>query len=187
LLKRVVTENPRLTTKDLKTSYPNLLGNVAIRTIQNRLYKDLCLPSRVAAKKPLLTPKMIKKRLDFARRYSHWTPSDWEKVMWSDESTFLLVSKSAQHVRRSPSVDRFHPKYTQVTVKHSNSVMVWACFTGFKGRGSLYFLPNNTTMNGTRYIEVLQEKLLPVYHIHEAEYFMQDQAPCHRAKKAQIG
>jgi transposase len=27
------------------------------------------------------------------------------------------------------------------------------------------------------------EKLLPVYHIHEAEYFMQDQAPCHRAKK----
>jgi hypothetical protein len=89
--------------------------------------------------------------------------------MWSDESTFLLVSKSTLHVRRSPSVDRFHPKYTQATVKHSDSVMVWACFTGFKGRGSLYLLQKSATMNGSRYIEVLQEKLLLVYHIHVAE------------------
>jgi hypothetical protein len=38
--------------------------------------------------------------------------------------------------------------------------MVWGCFSGNEGRGSLYFLPPKTTMNGDRYMAMLKEKLI---------------------------
>ncbi len=61
--------------------------------------------------------------------------------------------------------------------------MVWACFTGDVGRGGLYFLPKNCTMNGKRYKEVLEHHLLPFMTIHGATHFLQDGAPCHTSKK----
>src|SRR5215469_17260486 len=61
--------------------------------------------------------------------------------------------------------------------------MVWGCFSGAKGRGGLFFLPENTTMNGQRYLSVLEEHMLPFFSIHESTHFMHDGAPCHRAKK----
>ncbi len=51
------------------------------RSIQRHLQITLKLPSRSAAQKPLLTPKMKKKRLAFCRAYKDWTAKDWEKVM----------------------------------------------------------------------------------------------------------
>ncbi|CAF3465208.1 unnamed protein product [Rotaria socialis] len=183
LLKREVTKNPRLTASELKISYPELLGKVSVRTVQHRLQKDLGLPCHMAAQKPLLTARMVKQRLEFANFYKHWTPEQWEKVMWSDESNFSIVHRGRVRVRRPIGSDRFSPAYTQKTVKHSQHVMVWGCFSGFLERGRIYFLPKNVTMNSDKYITCLEEKLLETYLIHESEMFMQDKAPCHTSKK----
>ena len=88
LIKREVQKNPRLTALELKNLHPELLENVAVRTIQHRLQKSLGLPSRKAAKKPLLTERMKKQRIAFAKKYIHWTPAQWKRVMFSDESNF---------------------------------------------------------------------------------------------------
>ncbi len=40
------------------------------------------------------------------------------------------------------------------TVKHPDSVMVWGCFSA-SGRGGLYFLPKNSTMNSETYEKLL--------------------------------
>jgi hypothetical protein len=48
------------------------------------------MPLRVAAKKPLLTDLMVKKRLHFCRKYKEWKEHDWRNVMYSDESIFRL-------------------------------------------------------------------------------------------------
>ena len=61
--------------------------------------------------------------------------------------------------------------------------MVWGCFSGKGGRGSLYFLPPKSTMNGDRYMEVLREKLFPWMELHKVDKFLQDGAPCHKSKK----
>ncbi len=58
--------------------------------------------------------------------------------MFSDESTFRLVNPRAQRARQT---NHYKQKYVVVNVKHSASVMVWGCFSGIGGRGSLYFLP----------------------------------------------
>ena len=183
VLKREVMQNPSMTASELKKKHPDLLGNVAIRTIQHRLQKDLGLPCRRAAKKPLLTDAMKKKRITFAKKYKDWTSEQWKKVMWSDESTFRLVRGGSKVVRRPSNVSRYDPRFTVKTVKHPESVMVWGCFSGIKGRGGLYFLPKNNTMRGDNYVDVLKDHLLTFWHIHGCNIFMHDGAPAHKSQK----
>jgi hypothetical protein len=61
-------------------------------------------------------------------------------------------------------------------------MMVWCCFSGKSGRGGLYFLPKNCTMNSEQYKTVLENHLLPFMRIHGAKFFLQEGAPCHTSK-----
>jgi len=180
-LRLFVSRAPFKTAREIKQELAGF-GDISVRRIQEVLLKELKMPARVAAKKPLLTKKMVKKRLSFCKKYLHWTPKQWESVMFSDESTFRLVNSRGTTVRRSKGVSRYKEGYTIPTVKHSEGVMVWGCFSGKVGRGGLYFLPKNLTMNGPRYQTVLENHLLPFMRIHRAQYFLQDGAPCHRSK-----
>jgi transposase len=181
-LRRYVLRYPFKTARELKKE---VIGwsDISVRTIQKICQRKLGLPSRCAAKKPLLTARMVKKRIAFCKKYRSWTEKDWERVMFSDESTFRLVNPRAQRVRRPTMTNRYKQRYVVVNVKHSASIMVWGCFSGAGGRGSLYFLPPKTTMNGDRYMEMLREKLIFWMDHHKATHFLQDGAPCHKSKK----
>ncbi len=102
--------------------------------------------------------------------------------MFSDESTFRIVNSRGAKVQRPKTVSRYKHQYTIPMVKHSASVMVWACFGGSHRIGGLYFLPINQRMNGDRYLKVLQHHLLPLMKIHKSTWFLQDGAPCHSSK-----
>ena len=65
-----------------------------VRCIQHSLQKNLNTPSRHAASKPLLTPHMRNRCLQFTWRYLHGSVDDWKKVMSSDESTFQCMSSN---------------------------------------------------------------------------------------------
>ncbi|KAG1672327.1 Dihydroorotate dehydrogenase (quinone) [Nymphon striatum] len=166
IMKREVMQNPSLTASELKKKHPDLLNTVSIKTIQHRLQKDLHLPTLRAAKKPMLTEAMKKKRVTFCKKYKNWTPEQWRKVMFSDESTFRLVRAESKVVRRPTTVSRYDPKYTVKTMKHPASLMVWGGFSGNTGRGGLYFLPVNQTMKAITYIDVLENHLLPFWELH---------------------
>ena len=77
--------------------------------------------------------------------------------------------------------DRFAPEFTRKTVKHPPKVMVWGCFS-WRGRGGLEFLKQGEMMNGERYRRLLDEKLEFFLTQHGTSHFLQDGAPCHRAK-----
>jgi transposase len=182
-LRRSVMVNPCISAKDLKRQLPEYLGGVSIRTIQRRLKVDLQMPCRKAAQKPLINDKMRKKRLQFARKYKAWTKEQWGQVMFSDESTFRTLRVVSRTIRRPKGSYRYSSRYTVKTMKHPAGVMVWACFTGNVGRGSIYFLPPKVTMTGDRYLSMLKDKLPPFMGIHNASHFLQDGAPCHKTKK----
>ena len=177
-----INREPTLTAGELKKTIPSL-ADKAERSVQHALQKYLKMPSRVMAMKPLLTSKMMVKRLKFAKKYAHWTPEDWSKMMYSDQSTFRCVRNIRKKVRRPSGSNRFDTKYTAKTVKHPASVMVWGCFSANLGRGGIYFLPKNVTMNSERYEKVLEDHLLPSMLMHRSEFFLQDGAPCHASKK----
>jgi Mn-dependent DtxR family transcriptional regulator len=180
-IRRLATINPFISSaeivSDLRTSG---LRTPCARRIRQVLHTTLKLPSRRPAKKPLLTPGQKQKRLEFCRQYEHWTVEEWSKVLWSDESTFEQFGVRKRHVRR-PVGKRFDPRYTIKTMKHPASVMVWGCFAA-SGRGTLFFLPKNQTMNQFTYLSMLQEKLKLGMEMHECTIFQQDGARCHTAK-----
>jgi len=181
-LKKFIMSNPRASAAECKIADPGNLKDISIRTIQATLKDKLGIPSRRAAKKPLLTLRMKKMRLMFAKKYKHWTSSDWRNVMYSDESSFKTIRSSSVMVRRPLGADPYDPRFTVKTVKWPDSIMVWGCFSGNKGRGGLFFLPPKTTMNGEKYKAVLENHLLPSMQMHESTHFLQDGAPCHKSK-----
>lgn len=153
------------------------------RTVRRRLF-DNGLASRRAAKKPLLTPKNVKDRLAFCRKYEGWTTEQWGKVMFSDESPFPLFGPCGKSIVRRRTGERFNKDCVIPTVKHPATLHVWGCFSG-KGTGALTILPKNTAMNAKWYVEVLNSHLLPTIadqFPNQEVIFQHDGAPCHNAK-----
>jgi transposase len=182
MLKMQIDKYPFMTAGQLRATVP-ALADLSDRTVQRRLQKDLNMRSKVAALKPMLTSVMKKKRMLFCKKYKDWTPAQWEKVMFSDESTFRVVRATRSLVRRPSGSNRFNSKFTVKTVKHPASVMFWGCFSGTGGRGGIYPLPQNTTMNSERYQHVLENHLVEFMRFHRATHFLHDGAPCHASKR----
>lgn len=107
------------------------------------------------------------------------------KVCFSDECSVQLDNDRAVFVRRRPG-ERFLPDCVNQKVKHPTQIMIWSIISS-KGLGNLYFVDGN--MNAEQYLKVLQTELQPQlvrwYRRTENFEFMQDGAPCHRAKKIQ--
>ncbi|CAB4430830.1 unnamed protein product [Rhizophagus irregularis] len=84
---------------------------------------------RAGKRNPFVSEANHKKRLDWYCERKEWD-TEWDSIIWSDESRFLLFQNDAHHwVWRKP-----HEKYDVncliLTVKSGNQgVMVWRCFT----------------------------------------------------------
>ncbi|KAG0716278.1 Transposable element Tcb1 transposase [Chionoecetes opilio] len=172
---------PRISAKELREKNPRLLQAVSVRTIQRRLRDDLCFQYRAPRRKPILTTLQKKKILLFSKKYLAWEPEKWKKVLWSDEATFTVTGNRGGKVRLRAGSDPDHPKYTEGTVKHPDSVMVWGAF-GYHGTGELVVLPKNLTVNKERYLELLADHLEDCFIACQSEIFQQDGAPAHTAK-----
>ena len=105
------------------------------------------------------------------------------QVCFSDESSFEILAKKSQFVRRRPG-EKYHPDCIVPTVKHPTKVMIWSVISG-KGTGRLYVV-QGTMRQDQYYKEVLQRRLLPRlrdwFPNGESFVFMQDGAPCHTAR-----
>lgn len=179
-MKRMVVNSPSSSCHKIKKRLSDSGTDVSIMTVSRRLSNEFGLKSRKPAAKPRLTIGMKRKRLEFAKKYAHWTSEDWHKVLFSDESLIQQFNHKKSHVRR-PVGARYDEKYTVMTMKHPPSQMIWGAMSAM-GTAGLYFLPKNTTMNGARYLELLKSKLELHMGVHECSVFMHDGAPCHRSK-----
>ena len=177
LIKRAVVVNPQASSSSIADGLPD---KISARTVRRRLLKDFGLKSFNAARKPRLSAQNIKDRLRFAKKYKDWTPEQWRKVLFSDETCVQQFNYGKTLVRR-PKGERYNPRFTTATVKHSPSLMIWGCISA-QGRGGLWFLPKKTTINGTVYLNILKEKLRFWMNFRDCQVFQHDGAPCHRRK-----
>lgn len=166
-----VLKQPTVITVQLKKLCPKLLGNFTISIIQGHLQKVFNLPSCVAAKKPLLTIVMIKKRFAFPKKYQKWTKDEWSKMMFSDESSFKCFMARLRRMRKPQGSHQYDAQFTVKHVKHSEGVMVWASLSGTVGWGNIYFLPKTCTRNLDRYLKVLEDHLLTHFENHGCNLF----------------
>jgi transposase len=89
LLKLIQLRDRGTTSTELAQEWQQAGVSASSLTVRRRLLED-GLVSRRAAKKPLLSRKNIRDRLILCKRYRDWTAEDWDKVIFSDESPFLL-------------------------------------------------------------------------------------------------
>jgi transposase len=179
-VKKLVNSNPFMSANEIRNDLMQSgLSAPARRTINHILTERLHLRAKRPAKKPLLTSGQRSARLAFCREMLQKQENYWNQVMWSDESMIQQFRCCKNFVRRPPNM-RYNPQFTVPTVKHPVSVMLWGAFSA-KGRGPLYILPKNVTMNGERYLQILKEKLPNFMRIHKCGTFQHDGAPCHRA------
>ena len=184
ILVRSSLKDRRATSTDLKRSLEESSGvQVSSRTIRRRLL-DAGLGARRPRHKPLLTKKMQATRLKWAREHAKWTKTQWEKVIFSDESKFNLHGSDGKlYVRRRPGAE-YRPECLVSTVKHPEDQMIWGCISS-KGAGRLHFVKG--TVNADVYIYILKTRLLSTIQDQFRKptncKFQDDSAPCHRAKK----
>ncbi|MEN2497501.1 MAG: Ubiquitin carboxyl-terminal hydrolase 22 [Marteilia pararefringens] len=138
------------------------------------------LRSYKAVKKPFLNRKMKKRRLEFARTFVGKPASFWRNVFFSDESCMEInMNSTMNRVRRFKSSSPLNPLYTTQRVKYPLKVMIWGCFN-YKSVGRIHVCDGN--MNSSKYLEVLENKLLPSIEDAQIEnpLHLDDSAPCHR-------
>ena len=74
--------------KKIRAELLRIDRRISHKTVSRRLFKEFNMKSYKPAKKLRLTGAMKAKRLQFANNHQHWTAKQWEKVLFSDESTF---------------------------------------------------------------------------------------------------
>ena len=137
-----------------------------------------------AKEKPLLTLQQKKNRVRWAKQHKNWTIQQWDVVQWSDEARFeVCVGDSRSRVIRRKH-EAFHPDCLKRKVKFPASVMVWGSMSS-RGVGKLHFIEG--TVDTNKYLDILEESLLPVMEAHliSGQDFVSQQygAACHTSKK----
>lgn len=155
--------------------------NISYKTVQRRLI-EVGLFSRRSAKKPMISSRNRKARLNFAKKYLHWTAAEWKKVLFSDESKFNLFGSDGMQWVHRPVGKRYDPKYTRPTIKHGGgSVMVWGCVSGY-GTGPLFVIEGILDRFG--YLDILKNEMLTYAeeHLPITWIFQQDNDPKHKSR-----
>uniref|UniRef100_A0A8R1E800 Transposable element Tcb1 transposase n=2 Tax=Caenorhabditis japonica TaxID=281687 RepID=A0A8R1E800_CAEJA len=134
---------------------------------------------RTPVMKPYISDHNRAARVAWARAQLNRTQSEWERVLWTDESKFMLFGSDGISYVRRPVGSRFNTKYQTPTVKHDGgNEMVWSCFSTHEV-GPLNRIRGN--MDRFVYEQILQNVMLPFALASPKVFysFQQDNDPKH--------
>jgi transposase len=184
---RFVTSGKLVTAVDARNYLENAdLAIVSSCTVRRVLHRS-GLKAQIRRKKPLLTPRHRRLRLDFAKKYKSWNMDDWKRVIWSDETKMNLFGfDGRQYCWKKPGgPSRDH--HFAPTVKHGGgAIFLWGCMT-WRGIGYLSKIDNG--LDAALYTTILGGELMSTlnwYGLEKADVvFQHDNDPKHTAKKTQ--
>lgn len=179
---RQVSIEPKLNLKDIQTDLKNAGTDVHLSTIRTTMNNN-GLHGRVAVKKPYLSKKHQKSRLDFAKKYLEKPFDYWSNIIWSDETKIELFGHNQQRYIWRKKNTAHVVKNTVPTVKHGGgSIMIWGCFN-LKGTGKMTTIEGR--MDSVKYQSILKENLVSSANqlgLGRRFIFQQDNDPKHTSK-----
>ncbi len=120
--------------------------------------------------KPLLTDTHKLTRLQWAKKHKN---TDWNKIIFSDETSFWKDSSYTKRWINKKSTDNDHG--VERTMHYPTKTHVWGCITN----DILIFHTFSGIMDAPMYISILENNLLQIY---TDEYiFQDDNDPKHRS------
>ena len=179
IILREVQKNPTATAQQIRVMCGPIATSVSLSTIQKLIRK-----SGFSAYRPIGIPCLNvtrkKDRLQWAHKHAFYNGDDWKDVIFTDETTVELDHRAIPFVRRRKG-DRIRAIHTRPNKTFAKKVMFWGCISAH-GPGCL--VPIRSTLNAARYVELLQQHLLPQaasWYGNQPWEFQQDNAPCHKA------
>ena len=158
-----------------------LVGKCSVSTVKNRL-KEFKLGGCIARRKPMISVKNRKCRMNFAKSHEEDNASFWGRVLFSDECKFnRLGSDGRQYVRRKIGEEFKHRCTVSTLQGGGGSVMVWGVISVY-GPGPLVRM--NGRINSGIYVKMLEEHFMDYFvNLPNPEgIFMQDNAPIHTSR-----
>ncbi|GFW72961.1 transposable element Tc1 transposase [Trichonephila clavipes] len=120
-----VTKNPKISAPQLAKDVANTSHKTfSVQTIRNVLHEESYY-GRAARKKPFISERNRRKRLDFAKSHVNLSDEFWNTVIFSNESKFnIFGSDKRQYVWRKPNTE-LEKQHLTPTMKHGGgSVLV---------------------------------------------------------------
>lgn len=178
-LYNVISTNSHIKYQDLMDEVDNKVQKESIRNLLNEMGLKWCQLSWLA-----LCHTHAAKRLEWARKYEHFTSEDWARVCWSDECSIECgVGARATWIFIQPSeqlkIHDIHEKPHGKGVKK----MFGAGFGEARRTGLVPLDSNPEAPHGgvDRFvIEALYHAFLPEF-VRPGDIFMQDNSPLHWA------
>lgn len=146
-----MVKNSHLSAPKITVEVERICGkSVSEDTVRRTLYRS-GNHGQVARRKPFISKKNKRKRLEFAKQYLQKGTEYWEDVIFTDESKFNLFGSDGRFTVWRKTNEELLEKNVCPTVKHGGgSVMVWGCVSS-KGVGNLDFVQG--TMNKDQYLQ----------------------------------
>ena len=167
--------NPEMTARNLRNNSGPSTKYLSLRTIQRYLKENGQLAYR-PHQSPKLSKKQMLVRLNWCKKYKDF---NWNRVIFSDESTIELNKSRPHFIRRSRS-EKLQHKHCVNHKAFAKKVMIWGSVCS-KGIGQLAFIDGMMTSN--YYLSILANHVVPFKDY--IEFFQHDNAPSHSAKTVQ--
>uniref|UniRef100_A0A8R1I6I3 Uncharacterized protein n=1 Tax=Caenorhabditis japonica TaxID=281687 RepID=A0A8R1I6I3_CAEJA len=154
IIVRMSKKNRRLTNTDINSELKDQYGvQDSFLNISQKISVDM------ASRRRQVNKPMIPEKSRSARLSKGSSALEWNKVLWSDESKYLMIGTDGVTLVRRPGDKRNDPKYQVPTVKHGGgNAMMWGCFHA-NGVGSLIRITE--TMESYMYKDILEKEMLP--------------------------
>jgi hypothetical protein len=94
-----------------------------------RILKNAGFRKTKPTRKPGLTAKMKKERLDFCLAHKDWTLEDWKNVIFSDETSVVLCCRRGGYRIWRRSYEALVKSAIRERWKGYSEFMFWGCFT----------------------------------------------------------
>lgn len=138
--------------KELKLS-----NAISDKTISNAIKRGGGT-SKFQIKKPFISERNRQIRVEWCREHLKWGLGKWKKVLWSDESPYVLRYNGRERVWVFDDDFRYDTRLLRGTVKHDKKIMVWGCFSWW-GCGDLFRVRG--IMKATNYKQILIHHMVP--------------------------
>jgi transposase len=175
---------------DNASQLTNTLSNIINQPLSHktvrRALKAAGMKAVVKKKRPKLTARHRRERMDFAIAHRDWTIEDWKCVVWSDETKINCLGSDGRVWVWKRAGEQLNPRLVQETTKFGGgSIMFWGCMF-WEGVG--YGTRIDGRMDADLYTQIMEDELLKSleYYSKDKEdiLFQQDNDPKHTSKKA---
>lgn len=179
----MIDQNPRVLIEDLLEGVSNKVKRTSIW----RLMHEQGRRKWLVLDRPALTPEHAAARLRWALEYQHFTPTEWNRVFWSDECTVERGIGERREYTFTPRNQQIRKRDVRPVLMPGKQTkqMSWAAFSGSTRRTGLIplFGDLNSAHGGVNrfVIRDLYQRILPTLIDHQDGIFQQDNAPTHTA------